>query len=61
MGKQIYFVVSVDLETGEVAFDNDTADARFPDGLVWDGEAWRTETEDEFQDGYAKVRPLLDN
>ena len=61
MGKHIHFIVSVDLETGEVAFENDTADARFPDGLVWDdtlGE-WRAETEDEFQQGYEKVRPIV--
>jgi hypothetical protein len=61
MTKQIYFVVAVDLETGEASFDNDTADIRFPDGLVWDGEEWRAETEDEFHEGYAKVRTILDN
>jgi hypothetical protein len=61
MARQVYFVVAVDLETGEVSFDSDTADARFPDGMVWDGEEWRAETEDEFQEAYAKVRPLLDN
>lgn len=61
MTKQIYFVVCVDLENGEVSFDNDTADARFPDGLLWDGEAWRAETEDEFHEGYDRVRTILDN
>ena len=58
MTKQVYFVVVVDLETGEVSFDNDTADIRFPDGMLWDGEEWRAETEDEFQEAYAKVRPI---
>jgi hypothetical protein len=60
MTKQIYFVVAVDLETGEVSFDNDTADARFSEGLVWTGEEWRRETEDEFHEGYSKVSKVLD-
>lgn len=61
MANQIYFVVCVDLETGEVSFDHDTADTRFPDGLVWnhDTNEWQAETEDEFQMGYDRIRPIV--
>jgi hypothetical protein len=61
MARLVHYVVVVDLETGEVSIDNDTADARFPDGLLWDDHEneWRGETEDELHEGYKIIRPLI--
>jgi hypothetical protein len=62
MSEKLYFVVAVDLETGEVEIDDDTAVARFHDGLVWSDELgeWRAETEAEYERSVAKLRPMLD-
>jgi hypothetical protein len=58
MGRQVYFVVSVDLDDNSVAIDDDTFMARFgKDEQVWDdnkGE-WR-----EYEDGeYEKAVEIL--
>lgn len=59
MGKQIYFILAVDLDTGEIVLDDDMADVRFPDGLVWDGEEWDKETDEEYENGYSKLRSVI--
>lgn len=61
MARLVHYVVTVNLDTGEVAIDDDTAVARFQDGLVWDDHEneWRGETEDELHDGYKIIRPLI--
>ena len=63
MARKVHYVLVVDLETGEVEIDNDTACARFDEELLWDTDTqeWREETEDEANEAYSILRNALDN
>jgi hypothetical protein len=63
MAREVHYVLVVDLETGEVEIDNDTAIARFDEKLLWDTDTqeWREETEDEANEAYTILRNKLDN
>lgn len=63
MARKVHYVLVVDLETGEVEIDNDTAIARFDEELLWDTDKqeWREETADEADEAYTILRNKLDN
>lgn len=58
----VHFVVSVDIDNKVVSFDNDTFDAKFPFGGLFDEETgeWREETEDEFEEARILMREVRD-
>ena len=64
MARLVHYVLLVDLETGEVHIDNDTAIARFDDKLLYDTDTneWREETEDESTEAFEILcKNLVDN
>ena len=63
MARKVHYVIVVDLETGEIEIDNDTAIARFDEELLYDTDTneWREETEDEANEAYTILRNALDN
>ena len=64
MARLVHYVLVVDLDTGEVHIDNDTAIARFDDELLYDTDKdeWREETEDESNEAYEILcKNLVDN
>lgn len=63
MARKVHYVIVVDLETGEIEIDNDTAIARFDEELLYDTDEneWREETEDEANEAYTILRNALDN
>lgn len=60
MGRQVMFVIAVDIDTKEVFIDDDSLVARFASNeQIWNTETLEWESDDEESTAYAEALELL--
>lgn len=60
MGRQVMFVIAVDIDTKEVFIDDDSLVARFASNeQIWNTETSEWESDDEESTAYAEALELL--